>query len=287
LSLWRPAILSLAASLMLLAPLTASADTTPPFSAYAMRPLPGSVVTTQQSWGLPFASRSWDNSQTEIGTGAYFTYQTWFIKELSTSLYGTVPQADVARIDPFQMTGQVMVRDRSGSRVLDAATLNQGGAVRPVYNLFANGAALYHQDGENALAEFLPLPYAQPTPAGIEAFLKGLKIHGIVRDNAQRGDYSMTELLTACNARMLATVREGQGSKSRQLVYGIDASPFDQLLGYKYLRIWVRVGDFKILRTELSLVGATERTDYSNVLDGIRFDDEMFLLPGETVADLP
>lgn len=285
---WRPAITAITASLLMLAPLMAHAADSPAFSAYAMRPLPGSVVTTQQSWGLPFASQTWnDLNETEPGTGATFAYQTWFQKDLGSTLYSTTPPLKLAQVDPFELRGVVVVRDRAGSRVLDASNLNQGGYIRPIYHLFANGTALYHQDGANSNAELLNIPYALPTPAGIEAFMKGIKIHGIVRDNSARGDLAMTQLMSACNARMLSSARDGKGSKSRQLIYAIEASEFDKKLGYQYLKIWVRVGDFKILRTELSMVGGTERTDYSNVMDGVRFDDTMFLLPGETVADLP
>lgn len=278
-----PVLWGLTASLLVLAPVTAPAQTGGTnFSAYAMRPLPAKVQKTTLSWPIPFAQQQWDSFTGEPGTGAFFTYQTWFQLEKRHTLHdGVVAPAPNVTVRPFQMQGQVVVRDRSGSRVLEAATVvNSSGLTEQFYSLFADGTALYHQNGTGN-AGLIPLQYGMPVPAGIEAFLKGVKIHGIVRDNTGTGDLAMTQLLESCGARQIGTDRQGTGPSARQMIYGIPASAFDQQLGYEYLRIWVRVGDFRIVRTELSLVWGTERTDFHNVMDGRQFDDAMFRLPGE------
>ena len=275
-------LLGLAVGLLATAPAFAGGATvvdTVGYSAFSMRPFSRQVEGTDLgSWRFPFLSKSW--TEADIlpgnGSGASFTYTTYFVpKPIQRDLY----QRPVSVIAPpeikgnYRMSGMVYVRDNTGSRVIEYASLFDG-VQRPVYNLFADGTKLFHQDGATD-ATLIRLPYAGARPAGVEEFLVGLKLQGAVRGDA------MSKLLAKCGARQMPA-EQGASLAPRELVYCIAANDYDQSHGYNYLKVTVRVGDFKIIRTELEYPWGTERTDYDAVRDGLKFNDAMF-----STGDMP
>ncbi|HYE77118.1 MAG TPA: hypothetical protein VEI97_03945, partial [bacterium] len=170
--------------------------------------------------------------------------------------------------------------DGSGSRVFEHQLINDNGVNRNVYNLFVAGDTWYRQEAGMANAAVQPLAYLGLRPAGIEEFLVGVRMKGIVKGEA------MAELLRRTGAIQNGTDRDGKKATARSIVYRIPATPYDEARGYQSLMVWVRVGDFKLVRTALALPVGTERTDYQNIIDGRHFPEAIFTLPGETAEDL-
>jgi len=112
---------------------------------------------------------------------------------------------------------------------------------------------------------------------GAKYFLNAVQLKGMIVGTR------MEQLLKETDARRIG----GENIRgTRTIVYGIQPTKADFLKGYRYLQVWVRVGDSKIIRTNLDLTYGREFTEYSRHMTNIAFDDERFLLPGETVEEM-
>jgi hypothetical protein len=104
---------------------------------------------------------------------------------------------------------------------------------------------------------------------GIDFFLRTVWFRGVTS-----GD-RMEQLLTICNARRIGRDTMNAGS-DRQLIYEIPANELDLQNGRGSLLVWVSVGYYRLIRTRLHTVYATEVTDFENVQEGVEIDPMTF-----------
>lgn len=280
--------LGLTAGLLILSPGAWAESQSGTFAPFAFRPVGVTEVDEDPAYRpttfqLPYvADPTIFNPATvrEGGTGIWYSYLTTFEMGRSTTLYEDQPELNHSAITrPFRIQGTMVVRDTSGTRAFELQSINDG-TTRQVYNLFVAGGSWYRQEGTTGNAVVSNFPYLALRPTGIEEFLVAIRMKGTVSGPA------MSQLLQRCNARQIGTDRDGKKATARSIVYAISASPFDTTRGYQHLKVWVRVGDFKLIRTLLELPEGSERTDYMNIQEGRAFPDSLFLLPGETAEDL-
>jgi hypothetical protein len=184
-------------------------------------------------------------------------------------------------VPPYTIQGYCMVRDPLGFRARIGGVEVANNQATQIESIFAGGNRIYRwslaEKADKAAEDVSKTNYLDFDGKGIGYFLNSVKYHGIITGPP------MEKLLKETSASRIG-MENIRGT--RTLVYGIQPVKQDFLNTYQYLQVWVRVGDFKIIRTNLEKSFGTEFTEYSKHLTGIKFDEENFLLPDETIDQL-
>ena len=221
-------------------------------------------------------------NHTVPGSGTFFMFNTRFTPshpEQSSLRPGIL--LNQPSVPPYTIQGYCMIRDSSGLRARMGGIKMTNNQATQMESIFAGGDRVYQwyfkendpAPGENTTN----VNYLKHEDKGIDYFLTCVKYKGIIIGPP------MEKLLKDSSARRIG-VENVRGI--RTLVYGIQPAKEDFLNGYQYMQVWLRVGDFKIIRTKVEKSYGTELTEYSRHLVGIQIDDTNFLFPNETVDNL-
>jgi len=216
------------------------------------------------------------------GSGTFFMFQTRFTPshpEQSSLRPGIL--LNQPSPPPYTVQGYCMVRDPMGFRTRIGGIEVTNNQATQIESIFAGGNRIYRwslvEKAEKPNEEVSKNNYLDSDGKGIGYFLNSVRYRGIIVGPP------MEKLIAETGASRMG-VENVRGT--RTLVYGIQPLKQDFLNGYQYLQLWVRVGDFKIIRTNLEKIYGTEFTEYSRHVTGVRFDDENFLLPDETIDQM-
>lgn len=216
------------------------------------------------------------------GNGTFFMFNTRFVPsrtEQSSLRPGIL--LNQPAVPPYTVQGYCMVRDPMGFRARIGGDEVRNNLTTHIESIFAGGNRIYRWSKvENAAKpneELLKVNYLGSEDKGIGYFMNSVKFRGVIVGPP------MEKLLKETNASRIG-MENIRGT--RTLVYGIQPLKQDMVNGYQYLKVWLRVGDFKLMRTSLEMTYGIEFTEYSRHLTGIRFDDENFLFPDETIDQL-
>jgi hypothetical protein len=107
------------------------------------------------------------------------------------------------------------------------------------------------------------------TGGGIEFFLKTVWFKGVLRGQ------KMQDLLTECSAEQIGRdlIR---GNQDRVVIYRIRSNENDRQNGRGNLLVWVTLGEWRLVRTRLNTVYATEMTEFRNILPDIQNTPETY-----------
>lgn len=215
------------------------------------------------------------------GSGSAFMFNTLFIpsRPEQSSLRPEL-MLNVRTSPPFKYQGYNITRDNTGLRALSFGNQFVNNQTREVTLMYAGGNRIYHnvQGIDNQFTEeTIDNNYLNLDGSGAKCFLNAVNFKGVIVGP------KMEQLLEQTDARRIG----GENIRgTRTIVYGIQPTKEDFQKGYRYLQVWVRVGDWKLIRTNLDLVSGREQTEYSRHMTNIAFDDSRFLLPGETVDQM-
>ncbi|MCD6217130.1 hypothetical protein J7L05_04615 [bacterium] len=181
---------------------------------------------------------------------------------------------------PYKFQGCCVTRDSTGLRAFKFGNRFANNQTSEVALMYAGGNRVYHWvngSDDKFYEDTLENDYLDIDGKGAKYFLNAVQLKGMIVGTR------MEQLLKETDARRIG----GENIRgTRTIVYGIQPTKADFLKGYRYLQVWVRVGDSKIIRTNLDLTYGREFTEYSRHMTNIAFDDERFLLPGETVEEM-
>lgn len=215
------------------------------------------------------------------GNGSAFMFNTLFTPsnaEQSSLRPGLVLKNQSS--PPFSFQGYCITRDATGLRAVRFGNRFINNQTESVGTIYAGGNRIYRWKSLNdskPVDELIDNNYLDYDVPGINYFMNSINMRGVII--GQR----MDDLLVQTDARRIGVERI---RGTRTIVYGIQPANSDLADGLKYLKVWVRVGDTKLIRTNLDLTYGREFTEYSQHLTDVKFDDEKFLCPGETVDDL-
>jgi hypothetical protein len=221
-------------------------------------------------------------NNTRPGSGTFFMFNTRFTPshpEQSSLRPGLL--LNQPSVPPYTVQGYCMIRDSSGLRARVGGIKITNNQSTQMESIFAGGDRIYQwylkdndvSPGENVINN----NYLKHSDKGIDYFLTSVKYRGIILGAP------MEKLLTDSSARRIG-VENIRGT--RTLVYGIQPAKEDFLNGYQYMQVWLRVGDFRIIRSKVEKSYGTEQTEYSRHIVGIQIDDSNFLFPNETIDNL-
>lgn len=229
----------------------------------------------------------WENySYTPPGPGARFGFMSALFPPDPASLTGLPHQLlDTAWYPtiPFSygyappVEGQVSVQgwwyleDSSGNLARRDMTISVNGQSWGCSTWFLGCSNLFHieegwTEGYFSETNYMPDDYYG---GGIDYFLRSVWFRGILDGEA------MDSLLTACNAEHIGRDLM-RGGRDRLAVFRIPPNEFDRQNGRGELLVWLTVGHWRIVRTRLQTVYATEVTEYKKPMPGIQNEPEVF-----------
>ncbi len=215
------------------------------------------------------------------GNGSAFMFNTLFTpsKPEQSSLRPEL-MLNYQASPPFKFQGYCITRDSTGLRAFSFGNRFANNQTREVTLMYAGGNRVYHNvkgSDDQLIEETLDNNYLDLDGSGAKYFLNAVNLKGVIVGP------KMEQLLEQTDARRIG----GENIRgTRTIVYCIQPTKDDFLKGYRYLQVWVRVGDWKLIRTNLDLTYGSEQTEYSRHMTNIAFDDQRFLLPGETIEEM-
>jgi hypothetical protein len=136
---------------------------------------------------------------------------------------------------------------------------------------FLGGSAIYHvEEGWNE-GYFMETSYLPDDfeGGGIDYFLRNVWFRGVL--NGER----MQNLLNICGA-----IRFGrspiEGGRDHLVIFQISPNETDRQNGRGSLLVWTTVGDWRLVRTRLHTVYATEVTEYASVMGEVQNDPSVY-----------
>ncbi|HDS29838.1 MAG TPA: hypothetical protein ENN67_02215, partial [Firmicutes bacterium] len=136
---------------------------------------------------------------------------------------------------------------------------------------FLGGNSLYHVEENWNEGFFTEINYLPDDweGGGIDYFLRNVWFRGIL--SGER----MQNLLNICGA-----VRFGrspiEGGRDHLVIFQISPNETDRQNGRGSLLVWTTVGDWRLVRTRLHTVYATEVTEYASVLGNVQNDPNVY-----------
>jgi hypothetical protein len=216
------------------------------------------------------------------GNGAAFMFNTKFTPanpEQTSLRPGLI--LNYQNSPPYTVQGYCITRDNTGLRAIKGGVKTMNNQSREIETIYAGGKrvfnAIYFDPKQPPTLDTVENNYLDSDGYGMSYFLNGLNLKGAIQGAR------IEKLLEQTGA---SRIGKENIRGTRTIVYGIQPSKKDFINGYRYLKVWVRMGDSKIIRTYLDLTYGQELTEYSNQIVDVGFDDNRFLLPGETVQDM-
>jgi hypothetical protein len=224
------------------------------------------------------------SSQTSESQGVYFSYTKIFrpVKTEQTSLRPGIVLS-IQSSSPFTQKGYVMVHDPYGLRTREESQKTIDATTYSIRNIFAGSNRIFQTiapTNGTPIENLVNASYLGFDGKGSKFFMDSIFLRGVIMGPR------MEQLLKDTNATRIG-FENIRGT--RTIVYSIQPTQQDFRIGYRYLKVWVRVGDSKLERTDVELDGGYERYEYSQHLTNIKFtkqEQQMFLLPNETVTDM-
>ena len=181
--------------------------------------------------------------------------------------FGYTPPADPR----VSTQGWWYLEDTTGTLARRDMNITAGGSTWFCSTWFLGGTNVFHieegwQSGYFAETNYLPDEYSG---AGIDYFLRSVWFHGVL------GGQRMQDLLTYCNAQHIGRDLM-RGGHDRLAIFQIPASETDRQNGRGSLLVWLTIGDWRLVRTRLHAVYATEVTEFRNVSPEVQNDPQVF-----------
>ena len=169
------------------------------------------------------------------------------------------------------ITGQFYLEDITGNLAKRDETITVDGNAYSASTWFLGQANVFHIEeswNKGYTGESLYMP-DEWTGGGIDYFLRSVWFHGIV------GGDGMQALLEMCHATRIG--REMiKGGRDQLVIYNIPANETDRQNGRGSLLVWLTVGNWRLSRTRLHSVYATEMTEFRMAYTDVQNDPSVY-----------